>query len=228
MSYVAELWLYHGLPATGLFRFSGASSGGPWTDFAIDASKPVQEALAELAAEIASALTLSVTIAFDANANAVVCTADGQVWIWLTSTLADLLGFSTTIVYFNDGAPAASDQTPLGIVGCEGISMAPPTERESSELREYRGGRPVAYPRNRFAVVRAQVAVLGGRLQALEGGTLMQTGRMRLSGPNADPFGPDDLDGYHDAWPLQTLGVTWVEGEDDLAVVTLDVSVEDP
>jgi len=227
MSYIAEIWLYHGLTPTSLFRYSDTSDSGPWTDFQLSAPMTIRDALAALATEISTDLGIACAITFDA-ANRVVFTADAVVWVGLTDTLADLLGFSDPVIYCNDGEPAESDKTPLGIAACDGISIPPPWEVEASELREYRGGRAVGYHRQRVRMLRAQVALDIERLVALEGGTLLHSGKHRFMGPNIDPFGVADLDGYHDAWPLKTRSLTAVEGEDGLAMMTFDATLEDP
>lgn len=226
MSYVAEIWLYHALTPTSFFRYSDTSDSGPWTDFQLSAPMTIRDALAALATEISTDLGIDLQITFNAATNRVMFATDWTVWIEFTDTLANLLGFSTTVVEVNDGG--GSDETPVGITACDGISIPPPWEIESSELREYRGGRAVGYHRQRVRMLRAQVALDIERLVALEGGTLLHSGKQRFSGPNADPFGVADLDGYHDAWPLKTRSLTAVEGEDGLAVMTLDATLEDP
>lgn len=225
MSYTAELFLYHALDATSLLQFSTVSSSGPWTDARLTAPKTVRDAFVAWEAIINAAITPE-TVDLDwANSLGVVQVATTiPVWLRMSRTLADLLGFSALVI--SDGM--SSDQTPLGIAAVDAISWRLPREAEQSELREYRGGRATAYHRARVRMLDVEILVKGTLLDALTRGSLLGGGKMRLTAASASPFDLAHLEGYQDVYPLQTKSVDRVEGDDDLAVIALVTTLEDP
>lgn len=225
MSYTAELFLYHALDATSLLQFSTVSSSGPWTDARLTTPKTVRDAFVAWETIINAAITPD-TVDLDwANSLGIVQVATtGPLWLRMPRTLADLLGFSVLVIGDGD----SSDQTPLGIADVDAISWRLPREAEQSELREYRGGRATAYHRSRVRMLDVEILVKGALLDSLTHGSLLGGGKFRLSTSSSSPFDLTHLDGYQDVYPLQTKAVDRVEGDDDLAVIALVTTLEDP
>lgn len=225
MSGTIELVLYHDQVATGTIEYSTVADTGPWTAVQLSSPLPLREALDEWMAAISAAISPE-TVAASWDGEAIEITSSDSLWLRLSPTLADLLGFSTTVIGPLD-ATVASDETPLGIAVMP-IGRSYPREVEQSEVSEYRGGRVTAYHWGRAGEVTLDLLILPELWDALEGAQIVSGyGAIKVEWDNADPYSEDDPDGYHLIFPTGSL-IEEREGGEQTIVVHITGTILDP
>lgn len=199
-----ELVLYHGLDATGLMQWSTTSDAGPWSDVRLTEPLPLLQALDAWMTAISAALVTESVVASWTGA-AIEITSSDTLWIKLTPTLADLLGFSTQVIGPLD-LTVTSDTTPLGIAEFL-VGRNEPREREDAALDEYRGGRASAYHFGRTVDVTIEPSVPADLWDDLAATPLVSAHGARLvTWDEEDGYSETDLDGSMLLYPYATLG----------------------
>jgi len=224
---ILQLHLYDAIAATGTLEYSTTSDTGPWTALPLSGPMAVLDALAFWTGAIVLVVP-EFDLSYNVGTNQIESSCATLVWLQLSPTLADLLGFSDTVLLVEDGSPIASDLTPLGIVSLEAHGRSLPVDVETAELDEVRAGRATTYHHGRAVEVRLDFSIAPDLWDDLEGTTLMGGhARCRVTDDNADPYGEDDLDGALDVDPLETVSVQQASPYDH-ALVTWRASMEDP
>lgn len=198
-----DLVLYAGLPDTGMLEYSTTSDTGPWTEVELDASMSVSDALAFWTAAIALVVS-EFDLSYHAAMNRVESSCAAFVWLRLSATLADLLGFSDTVLFVEDGSPIASDLTPQGVTTVEaGQSMA--LARGHAVIDSFRAGRATSYHHGRVREVRVALSVPPALWADLsESCILTGHGQVVVTGDNATDWGEGEWDGVLTIDPVET------------------------
>lgn len=139
---------YLNLSATSQIEVSDVSAAGPWTNICESLNSSGADywgpgLVAFLVANANAATARTWTISFDtATARWSFGSTGGGAWVRLSETLADLLGFSSTVLVCTNQTQT-SDQRPLGSIGGSDIAIgvAAPVEVEEADLAEYRAAR---------------------------------------------------------------------------------------
>lgn len=198
-----ELLLFHDQTPTGTIEWSTTSGTGPWTAVQLTVPRPVLEALDEWSALVFTGSGELVNFTWDGTAIAATMDPSTPTFIWLqfSPSLAELLGFSTEVVYVEDGTPAVSDQTPTGIAEFP-VGSSLPRESESSDVSRYRGGRVTAHHWGRTGEATLDLHIPPDLWADLEGAALVSGfGAVKVTWDNEDPYTDDDIDGYYTVFP---------------------------
>lgn len=231
-----ELVLYSGL-TTGRLEVSMTSVAGPWTAFDLPSPMPVRDALANWAAQAAAlwgGFWDAQAYLEDEVETPVYIATDlaGQFWLKLTPTLADLLGYPTTIIAASGGpgywaCDTATARPSLGIAYCV-AGRTFPHDVESAELEEFRAGRAVAEGYGRALEVDVSLYLRPHKWVELEDSPLLSGhGAFRVTWDNSEDFRGGELDGALTVYPLDTVAIDR-ESDADHVAVTLRCSMVDP
>lgn len=216
-----ELVLYHGLPATGRMQYSTASGSGPWTDMDMTESLPVLDALDYWATAIGTAA--SRTVSFSWSGTALTLTVSGgNLWLKMSDTLVDLLGFGSTVI-----ANGSAGSGAWGIADLL-VGRTEPIEREESELSEYRGGRASAYHYGRATDIDLEISFTATQWDDMQTSPLASGhGAFRVWFDNIDPYAEDALDGSMIVYPYAAEVIDHNEPDGNVRV-RIQASMEDP
>jgi hypothetical protein len=216
-----ELLLYYGLPATGRMQWSTTASTGPWTDSDLASTMPVREALDAWATAIGTAASRTVTFSWDGTSVSL-SVSGGNLWLNLSDTLVDLLGFGSAVISNGSAGSGA-----WGIVDML-VGRTEPVEREESELSEYRGGRASAYHYGRATDIEVELSFTAAQWSDMETSPLATGhGAFKVEFANVDAYDEDDLDGTLTVYPYATVGVDHDDPNGHVRV-RLQASMEDP
>lgn len=229
-----EMLLYHGLAPTGMIEISTTSNTGPWTELWLTSTQTVYDALVEWTA-LATAAEPAITWSFAVGPfvpdimECVFSAQDGDAWVRLSATLADLLGFSDTVLEIGDsgGNGAINDEAILGVLQ-PSIGTDFPTDVESAELADYRAARASVLHYGRVAEVTVDLIIPSPLLAVVEDSPLLGGHcAMRVVIDNEDDFGEADLDGALTVYPLEEV-TREQESEDDAMWLRLRCATRDP
>lgn len=225
---LVELWLSPGL-STGWIEVWPDSFAVPpetpgWVRLALPSAMTVSEAMAWWSTQIntVSGGVGSWTIVAGQSR----LTTDPARVRW-SQTLADLLGYSWTESGETGQEEHFGDRAPLGFVECPaGHSL--PMDVENPDTETFRGGRVVSRPFGRALEVTIELYLTPQQWATLEDTSLASGhGARRITGSNATAYGPGQLDGFLDVYPIGTPAVER-ESEDSWVRVEHRCSMRDP
>lgn len=226
---LVEMVLYHAQTPTGTIEWSTTSGTGPWTTATLSGPLPLVDALAEWAATVTAASGDTVTFTYDSGTGLVtlVVAEGGAIWIRLSETLAELLGFTTTVHFLEDGGGVSSDTTPTGIAVLP-VSQPLPYDRESVELRQYRGARAAVKHWGRSLWAAIDLGVPADLRPALEGQPLVTgTCAVRITWDDADDWNEANPAGRVILYPIGCLHDARTHA-DEVLVTRIAGSMHDP
>lgn len=239
-----EQILYHALDQTGSIEVSTTSAAGPWTKLTLTSPKAMADALSEWTALAAAPFP---TLTFD-------CywyddgyirfgfSGDIQFWVRLSATLADLMGFSTTVLATAFGGSVwAVDSTlaPKGLLRSAqpgaadpqwiSVGRTMPLDKETVELAPVRGGRATTYAHGRAVEVELELTVpeivyTEVSPNAILGGF---AAFRFVDDDDINPYSESHLGGTLDLYPIGAPRFVRVS-PDDAIQITLRCSMEDP
>lgn len=190
---------------------------------------PVSTALAALAALATAWSPNGLTYAFGVTeAGGLALEADGAWRLWLSDTMAALLGISTPEQAVASGVPVTSDQTALAFHAPIGIGYSNLREVEEVALREYSHGRTSAYLSRHGRGVDVTLHVDVDQVDDVLEGPLGTHGLTRLyptDATAADAYDRDHLEGYLDVYPVESKAFErprWGNVQLDVECVLLD------
>lgn len=224
MSDRVELVLYHGLAATGRIEVSKDSASGPWLEVWLDEPLPLLAALDAWEAEAAvvepgRSWKLDYGLS-GGRASVTIEVTEPDAWVRLSPTLAELLGFESTVLAV--GATALSSTIrPRGVIEEPGFKVGRklPFMRELGEMARYRGARVSSYQHGRMLEVEHDLYLPPDAWAELEDTALTSGhGAQRVTTQTTDPFGESELEGQIVVYPIATPSITQRSLEDHVRV----------
>ena len=210
----AELVLYHALAPTGRIEVSASSSSGPWLEVWIDEPLPLLDALEAWQTE-AVAVEPSRTWKLDyvlvgGRATVRIETPEADAWVRLSPTLAELLGFESTVLAVG-GTPVESTIRPRAVIEESSFRIGRkfPLTRERGEVARYRGARVSSYQHGRMLEVDHELYLPPECWAELEDTPLTSGhGARRVTTQTTTAFSESELEGALTLYPYSTPSVT--------------------